>query len=171
MTETHALEVWRAVQAEREDDRGSEEAPAAPVALTAQEAARRALEVHPESRVARARVASARTHADALTMVPSVELRVTELKLDELIDGDQELDVGLRFRPRLPALVATQRTRASEEVVVEEARVERLGLASTRVGTDDIERDEARECKLNDAIVISGKITGHVLVTYTLAHS
>ena len=49
--------------------------------------------------------------------------------------------------------------------------VERLGLASTRVGTDDIERDEARECKLNDAIVISGKVTGHVLVTYTLAHS
>ena len=49
--------------------------------------------------------------------------------------------------------------------------VERLGLASTRVGTDDIERDEARECKLNAAIVISGKVTGHVLVTYTLAHS
>ncbi len=129
VTETHAMEVWRAVQAEREDVTPSEAEPSAPLTLTAQEAARRALELHPESRVARARVASARTHADALTMAPAVELRVTELKLDELVDGDRELDVGLRLRPQFPALVATQRTRASEEVVVEEAQAERLGLA------------------------------------------
>ena len=49
--------------------------------------------------------------------------------------------------------------------------VTRVGSASTRIGTDGVEKGEARECKLGDAIVIGGKTADKVLVTYTLAHN
>ena len=49
--------------------------------------------------------------------------------------------------------------------------VARVGKASTRIGTDGVEKGEARECKLGDAIVIGGKTADKVLVTYTLAHN
>jgi hypothetical protein len=49
--------------------------------------------------------------------------------------------------------------------------VARVGSASTRVGTDGVEKGEARECRLDDAIVIGGKAADKVLVTYTLVHN
>ncbi len=134
VSETHAVEVWRAAQSEDATAEGRSVAGASEVSFTAATAVERALAVHPELRVAQARVLSARTHADSLNPVPAVEVRLTELHLDELVDGERKLDLGLRFRPELPGLIATEKSRATEEITIEETRRERLEIAlRTRV--------------------------------------
>jgi outer membrane protein TolC len=126
---THAVEVWRAAQSEAPSPERRPVVGSSEVSFTASEAVSRALEVHPEIRVAQARVLSARTHAGALSPVPAVEVRLTELHLDEIVDGQRRLDLGLRIRPEVPGLIETERSRATEEITIEEARRERLKIA------------------------------------------
>ena len=129
VSENHPMEVWRAAQVAETSEpvaQGSTEPEV--VTYTAEWLASRAVTVHPEVKVAKARVLAAQTHAEVLTSIPALELRVTELHLDEIVGGERKLDLGLRFRPELPGIVAAGRARASEEVTVEEARRDRLAL-------------------------------------------
>lgn len=127
VSDSHAVDVWRAAQAG--PSAISLPAAGAESGLTAGDVVARALGVHPEMGVAEARVVAARTHARSLSPIPDIEVRLTELHLDDLVDGERKLDLGMRFRPELPGLVATEQARARDEIAVTEARRARLKIA------------------------------------------
>jgi outer membrane protein TolC len=126
-----AMGVWRDLQVQAAATIADAAAPGNPMEFTAEKAVAWALRVHPDIRVAQARVARARTLEGAFTLVPDAELRLTEFHLDQIDKQKTAFDLGLRVRPSRPGITASQRHRAAQDVHVAQARLDALRIRVT----------------------------------------
>ena len=172
------VEAEERARAEREA--AAAEAAAAAAAAAQAVAAQAAQAAAAQAAAAQAAVATAAAAALAAAAPPSLVLRQVAQPDVPLPDVVLTPGATVQLGRRMHGLPETSafKTMSSVQCTVTigatapwRVMVARVGKASTRIGTDGVEKGEARECKLGDAIVIGGKTADKVLVTYTLAHN
>ena len=94
-----------------------------PAQLDAPYLVKLALQRHPELVPLRARVDAARAAVSEAGQWENPELRVTELRLDEVVDEQTSIDVALRIRPERPGMIDSRVDRATHRVAARRARV------------------------------------------------
>lgn len=157
----HAIAMYRqdrarsrAIALHREGTRSSARR-AAPSALTADEAVAMARENSPRLAELEALADAAAAGAEAERHRENPELRVTQLRLDQVLKGEPRVGTAVRFRPARPGSVDAEVAvaRAEEVTALAEARAEELAIeADIRWLFDDAILLEA-EIAAADAIV------------------
>lgn len=128
---------------------------AAPSALTVDQAVTMAMESSPRLAELKALADAATAGADAESHRENPELRITQLRLDQILKGEPRVGTAVRFRPARPGSVDAEVAVATAEEVtaLAEARAEELAIeAEIRWLFDDAMLIEA-EIAAADAIV------------------
>jgi outer membrane protein TolC len=123
MEPDRAMGVWRDLQAEASTVAAAATQPGEPMELTADAAVSHALRVHPDIQASQARLAHARTQEGAITLIPGLELRLTEFQLDQIEKQETAFDLGVRVRPIRPGVRSSERHRAAQGVTMDALRV------------------------------------------------
>ena len=153
LSPTRAVEIWTASRSTAPDavDKSG------PLDLTADEAVELALRNNPDLRALRARTAVAAGKVSASDQLQNPELRLSQLRLDQMVDGKTTLELGMRFRPERPGTLgartheAEMSQRAEEAEIANAARVltEQVRALHAGVALSDEEiREAVREIEL-----------------------
>ena len=139
-----AIAIYREART-REAPRRAPGAPgagdAAPATLSVEEAAARARERSAQIAALEARAAAAGADAEAEDAYENPELRVSQLRADQIADGEPQVRTAIRLRPSRPGEVDAKvaEVRAVEAELRAEARAEAISLeADVRWLFDDV---------------------------------